>query len=348
MSHQNWLVLYLKIFLTACALTAILIPLVRKLAVLAGAVDKPSAIKIHKKPTPRLGGVAIFLGFLFSQLIFGSLSSAQESVLIGASLALIVGILDDTRSVPAPIKLLTLFIITAFLLWRGVVLTLTPWTPVNFFLTLFWIVGVTSSFNAIDHMDGLAGGLVFFASAAYAYVAFQNEQWGWGALSVALMGSALGFLFFNFPPASIFMGDSGSFFLGYSLAAMGVMGGWSTNPFKAILVPIFILGLPIFDLIYVIARRHGSRVTRSLRQVVTFSGKDHFSHRLIKLGLTNRQAVLFTYAACLALSLGAVAMRYVEKLEAILLCIQYVIVILLVVSLMELVDKRSSKPIKSS
>lgn len=338
---------YLRIFILALVISTVFTPMVRFLAGKAGIMDMPAGNKVHKKPTPRLGGVAIYLGFLLSLMINGTLTERQEGVMIGATFALIVGIWDDAHSVPASMKLAALFLITAFLADRGVMLHLTPWRPVDFFLTLFWIVGVTSAFNAMDHMDGVATGITFFASMAYAYVAIQNFQWGWGAMAFALMGTSLGFLFFNFPPASIFMGDSGSFFLGYCLAAMSVMGVWSTHPLKAVAVPVFILGLPIFDLMYVVARRHHKRVTRGIYQVVTFSGKDHFSHRLLKLGFTQKQSLFFVYAAAFALSLGAVSMRYVRKAEAVLLCVQYVIVILLIVTLMELIDTKSNKPIES-
>lgn len=336
----NFVSFYFHIFGLALLISLVLTPLVRFLAIKAGVMDLPSPIKVHQSPTPRLGGIAIFFGFVLSLLLTESLTAKQEGVIIGASLALVVGIIDDVRSVPATIKLSVLFAITWFLAGRGVILLLVPleWPGsyiVNFILTLFWVVGVTSAFNAMDNMDGLAAGLTCFASAAYAYVAIQNDLWAWGALAVALMGSCLGFLFFNLPPAKIFMGDSGSFFLGYCLAVISVMGQWSSNPMKAILVPVFILGLPIFDLMYVIVRRQRKRITKSLRQIVTFSAKDHFSHRLLDLGMSKRQALLFTYAVALALSMGAVAMRYVHKLEAIMLCIQFVVVAFLIVILME-------------
>lgn len=324
----------------AFLIAAMMTPIIRFLAVKAGVMDMPSTIKVHSKPIPRLGGVAIFFGFLISLLVTESLSLKQEAVVIGASLALIIGILDDTKSVPATVKLVALFFITWFLSQRGVILKLTPFYIVNFTLTLFWVVGVTSAFNAMDNMDGVAAGVTFFASAAYAYVAFQNYQWGWAALAVAMMGSCLGFLVFNFPPASIFMGDSGSFFLGYCLAVMSVIGEWSTNPFKSIAVPVFILGLPIFDLIYVVLKRHRLKITRGLKQIVTFSAKDHFTHRLQKLGLSHRQVTLFTYASALCLSIGAVTMRYVHKVEAMLLCVQYLVIISLITVLMELMDRR--------
>ncbi|MSR77226.1 MAG: undecaprenyl/decaprenyl-phosphate alpha-N-acetylglucosaminyl 1-phosphate transferase [Candidatus Omnitrophica bacterium] len=332
----HWKELYVKIFFIAVVITSVLTPFIRWLAIKAGAVDFPSNIKIHSKPTPRLGGVGIFFGFLFSLILTGSLTHQQKGLILGATCALIVGILDDLRSVPAALKLLVLFSITIFLAHKGVLLNLVPgffW--INFVLTLFWIVGVTSAFNAIDHMDGLATGLTFFASLAYAYVAVQNGQWSWGALSVALMGSCIGFLFYNFPPASIFMGDAGSFFLGYSLAAISVMGAWSTNPFKAIAVPVFILGLPVFDLMYVVVRRKFHKMTKGIRQIVTFSAKDHFSHRLLALGMSQRQALFFTYFVMLALGMGAVAMRYVLKIEAIMLCVQFVTIAFLIVILME-------------
>lgn len=328
---------YLKVFFISFGLVVLTVPLVKWFAHRVGAMDKPSAIKIHQKPMPRLGGIAIFLGFSLSLILTHRFETVQYAILAGAGLALLVGIIDDIFSVPATIKLLVLFAITFYVSSRGVKINVFPelqW--LGFILTLIWVVGVTSAFNAIDHMDGLAGGLTFIASAAYLYVAIQNNQPQWAAMAVALMGASAGFLIFNFPPSSIFMGDAGSFFLGYTLAIMSVMGAWSTNAFKSILVQVLILGLPIFDLIYVVIRRRMKGITKTMKQIVTFSAKDHFSHRLLDLGMSQRKALFFCYAAMIAFALGAISIRYVEKLEAILLVGQFLMVICLMVILMEI------------
>jgi len=341
----NWLLRYLIIFLTAAFITYLVCFPAKFLARRIGIIDQPNTHKIHKNPTPRNGGVALFIGFGLSLVLFnyisgGILSTPIWSVLIGAALTFMVGFLDDLRvnsgGIPTVLKLLTLCVVTLILAYAGIVVSFPFPTWLSIIITLLWLIGVTSAFNAFDNMDGLAGGLALIASLTYLAVAATTGQWLWGTVSAALAGANLGFLRHNFYPASIFMGDGGSFFLGFTLATLGIMGGWSTNPFKAALVPIIILGIPLFDLAYIIIKRQLKGVTKNLKEIIVYCGRDHFSHRLQSLGLSQLQVVLFVYLLVLATSLGAIILRETPRLEAIILLVQFLLIAAVIFIIVEI------------
>lgn len=355
---KQYLITCLLVFLLAGGIAYLATFLVKFVAARLKIVDYPNERKIHTRPTPRLGGVGIYLGFVLSVLLVdsfslggphGSIPPEILGVMAGGLITLLVGTMDDLRSaaggVPSVIKLLVLFIITFILARAGVIVNF-PFFPywLNLVITLGWIVGVTSAFNAIDHMDGLASGLALIAGMTYLAVAIQTGQWQWGILAAALMGANLGFLRYNFHPATIFMGDSGSFFLGFTLAAMGIMGGWSTHPVKASVIPILILSIPLFDLGYLIIKRQSKGVTKTIRDIIVYSGQDHLGHRLANLGLSQRKTVLFIYLISFCISLGAFGIRNTSKLEAIVLLGQVVLIAIIIFILVELKIKRNEVP----
>jgi UDP-GlcNAc:undecaprenyl-phosphate GlcNAc-1-phosphate transferase len=184
------------------------------------------------------------------------------------------------------------------------------------------MVGISSAFNAIDNMDGLAAGVAAIASFFFFIVAYQTNQLVFGGLSLSLAGACLGFLFFNFHPAKIFMGNSGSFFLGYILAALGVMGKWHKNEIIASSIPILILGLPIFDISFTVLWRHFTGVTRSFTDALNHCGTDHTSHRLVTLGIGKRRAVLLLYLVAASFGISATTLREAGPLDALLLLLQ--------------------------
>lgn len=327
---KQYLLTFLYALLLSYAATVLVAMMARKL----GIMDRPGKGKIHKVAVPRLGGLAIFLAFVLGAMWGARGTLPEKGVLLGGGLVFIIGAIDDIRRVPATVKLLSLVAATLILSRYGVLLEVFRNYPLDLILTVIWVVGVTSAFNGLDNMNGLAAGIAFLAAACYFFVGVQTHQYSWSLLSVALMGSTVGFLRHNFKPGRIFMGDSGSFFLGFTLAAMGVMGGWSTNPVKASIIPILVLGVPIFDLSYVVVARRGSNITHGLREMITFCGADHFSHRLVALGLSERKAVLFIYLVAACVGMGAVVMRNARPMDAILLLTQFVMVFLIIIILM--------------
>ena len=234
---------YAFTFLAALAVTFILTPAVKNFAVQIGAVDKPDARKVHHGLVPRLGGLAIYAGFMVSVILTVGFTYEMTGIMIGATCLVFVGIADDIVSLPAKVKLLGQILSAAVLViffdvnidWIDL-----PYVGIIEFplfisipLTIFWIIGFINTVNLIDGLDGLAAGIATIASIAIAFLAFQMGQWISAAAMVAMTGACLGFLQYNFNPAKIFMGDTGSMFLGYVIAAVSVMGSMKTAAYRA-------------------------------------------------------------------------------------------------------------------
>lgn len=346
-----WLLNYAIVILIGAAVAYLFGFIIKVLARKIGAVDTPTEKKIHKNTIPRLGGIAIFCGFAGSLVIIEKIFNCNIAlsiwvVLLGALVTMIIGAADDLTAkrggVSSVLKLIILFGVTYVLSLFGIIVDFPFPYFINLIITLIWLVAVVSAFNAMDNMDGLASGLALIAGLTFLAVAIQTGQWNWGFLAAALVGANLGFLRHNFYPAKIFMGDSGSFFLGFTLGAMGIMGAWSTNPFKASFVPIIILGLPLFDLVYIIIKRYRQGKTKNLKDIIVYSGQDHFSHRIKSLGLTQRSTVGMVWLISLCLSFGAYILRNTKKWEAILLLLQFLLVLAIFIILMELANKKKA------
>ncbi len=311
---RTYLVAGCVAFIIAAAATPLAIFVLRRL----GVMDEVAPNKIHTKPVPRGGGVVIFLAFVVAALLPGYRSHAMNGVMVGAFICLLVGMLDDwVGGIAGFYKLITLFFVTMILWHFGVRINVFKNDALDIGLTVLWIVGVTSAFNGTDNMDGLASGiavivsLMFFVIALQAHIHAQTEtslSW-FGLLAIALVGANLGFLPYNANPAKIFMGDSGSFFLGFTLAALGVMGEWTENRVISCVIPVLILGVPLFDFAYIIIARIVQGETRTLRSIIDHCAPDHLSHRLVWFGFTQRQAVGFIYLIAAALGVSGILLR---------------------------------------
>lgn len=347
---EYWVLRYLVTLVIATLVSYLAGYLVKFLAVKLNIIDLPNAYKIHTRPIPRLGGVAIFLGFISGSLLSYCLereilSQKIWSILLGGTVILLVGVLDDIRvlkgGVPAVGKLLVLFLITLNLAHSGILVNFPFPFEINIVITLIWLVGIISAFNAIDHLDGLASGLSLIAGVSFLVVAIQTGQWVWGNFAAALIGANLGFLRHNFHPASLFMGDGGSFFLGFTLAALGIMGAWSTNLFKASLIPVLILAIPIFDFVWVVYSRQRKGITKTLKEIITYCGQDHLGHRLMKLGFSQTKTVGIIYLIAITTSLGAVILRNTSREAAVLLLIQFILTLGIIFSFIGYLPKVS-------
>jgi UDP-GlcNAc:undecaprenyl-phosphate GlcNAc-1-phosphate transferase len=279
-------------------------PLARRLARRFGFLDQPAARKLQTTPIPLMGGIAIYLGVILSILLLGRHYLPElVSILGGATLLSLLGLWDDRVELPASAKLLGQIVATVGLLLAGVQIQL-GWLPgwANIALSVVWVVGISNAINFLDNMDGLAGGISAVASAYYTVIAAMNGQFLVSALAAAIFGACLGFLIFNSNPASIFMGDSGSLFLGFSLAAVGIKLRFPENVnFVTWMVPVLVMWVPVFDTTLVII----SRARRGVNPFTT-AGKDHTSHRLVKQGLTQREAVFALYLVGCAVGLLAI------------------------------------------
>jgi UDP-GlcNAc:undecaprenyl-phosphate GlcNAc-1-phosphate transferase len=294
----------LLILFSALILAVGVTPLFRGLAFRLGIVAMPAARKIHTRPMPLMGGVAIYLAFIVALFALGDRSYVRQvaGILLGATFCSFLGLWDDQRGLHALVKLAGQLIAAWALIISDVRVQLFASPIINALLTVLWVVGITNALNLLDNMDGLSGGIGATAASFFLLLAVMSGQYLVGALAAALVGACLGFLVYNINPASIFMGDAGSLFLGFTLAAVGIKLRFPANvTFVTWMVPVTVLGLPVFDTTLVVI----SRLRRGLNPL-TAAGKDHVSHRLVKMGLTQREAVLALYLVCGGL--GVIAM----------------------------------------
>jgi UDP-GlcNAc:undecaprenyl-phosphate GlcNAc-1-phosphate transferase len=294
---------YLIVFIGVLILAVAGTPLARKLGLRLDAVDQPDASrKVHSVPTPRLGGVAIFLSTLVAALLLRGVFRELSSIMVGASLVSLLGFWDDRFSLRAGLKLLGQFVAVALLILTDVTIKAFHVPVLDLVATVVWVVGITNAMNLLDNMDGLSAGVAAIASAHFAIMCAFSGQYLVGALSVAVMAACIGFLFYNWNPATIFMGDSGSLFLGFMLASLGIKLRFPQNVvFVTWMVPLLVLGVPIFDTTLVTL----SRLRRGLNPLTT-PGMDHTSHRLTYAGFSRREAVFLLYITAFVLGLLAI------------------------------------------
>lgn len=295
-------------FLLAMLISFVLTPYIKKLAFAIGAIDKPDNRKVHKKIMPRLGGLAIYIGFMVAAVASIELTKEIVGVLIGGTVIVIIGILDDKYSLPAKVKLLGQIFAAAILVLFGIEIEwvnhpLGGYIYTEYFsipLTIFWVISFTNVVNLIDGLDGLAAGVSAIASITVILVAAQMGYFHVAVLTSALAGGIVGFIRYNFNPATIFMGDTGSMFIGYMLAAISVLGAFKTAATISLIVPAIALGLPIMDTSFAILRRYSNG--RPIFQ----PDKGHIHHRLLAMGMNQKQAVLLMYGITALLGIGAV------------------------------------------
>jgi UDP-GlcNAc:undecaprenyl-phosphate GlcNAc-1-phosphate transferase len=339
-----WPRTYIMVGALSFIIAVVLMPIFTTVLRRVGMMDAVAANKIHAAPVPRGGGVVIFIAFAVAVLIPNYRSEGMNGIMVGAFICLCVGALDDyTGGIPGFYKLLTLLGTTLILWYFGVRLNVFQNAPLDIFFTLLWIVGVTSAFNGIDNMDGLASGIavivaaMFFVIALQAYLMLGGEtslSW-FGMLAIGLVGANLGFLVYNFHPAQVFMGDAGSFFLGFTLAALGVMGEWTENRLISCAIPMLILGVPLFDFSYILIARILRGETRTLRAIIDHCAPDHLSHRLLWIGFRQRTAVFFIYLISIALGVSGILLRNSESyLDTELALLQGVAILAIVIVLM--------------
>jgi UDP-GlcNAc:undecaprenyl-phosphate GlcNAc-1-phosphate transferase len=330
--------------LVALLVTNALTPVVRRLARRVGAIDYPGGRRVNTRPTPRLGGLAIYLGFIAAAVIAMVITRPIElvrtasemfiripialrtdrailGIVLGGTFLLAVGVYDDLRGLRPGLKFLAMVAAAAVLIpfglatqfithpLTGKTIPLGPWGAA---LTILWVVAVINVINFVDGLDGLAAGIVAIAGTTLLLTASAKSDPVSVILAAALVGCALGFLRHNFNPARIFMGDSGSMFLGYVLGGLSVMGLYKSYTAISLLVPILALGVPIADTAWAIIRR-----TRSGRPIY-LPDRGHLHHRLLDRGLTQRQTVFLLYLVSALLGLGALALAGVNRSAAII------------------------------
>jgi len=315
---------YILTFLVAMVLAIVFTPAAIKLAPKIGAIDIPKDNRrMHTKAMPRFGGMAIYIGTVVPMLIFLPYSTGLMGVIAGGTLMFFVGIIDDLKGMPAKIKL-GFQILCAVILFEfsvriefisnpfGEGYYFFPWV-VSLLVTVIWIVGITNTINLIDGLDGLAAGVSFIASICIAYAAYIHGRTEISMAMLAIAGGAAGFLPFNFNPAKIFMGDGGSLFLGFMLAGLSVMSPMKSATMVATVVPVLVLGLPIFDTAFAILRRLINR------RPIMEADKGHLHHRIMAAGLGQRRTVLTLYGISGIMGVAAIMMSRDLLIESCLL-----------------------------
>ena len=295
-------------FLLAMFVSFVLTPYIKKLAFKIGAIDKPDSRRVHTRIMPRLGGLAIYIGFVLDTIASLEVTKDIIGILLGGTIIVVVGVLDDKYQLPAKVKLLGQILAACVLVAFGIQIEwvnnpLGGYLYLEYFsipITIFWVVSFTNVVNLIDGLDGLAAGVGAIASLTVGLVAWQFGYYYIAVLAAALCGSIVGFLRYNFNPASIFMGDTGSMFIGYMMAAISVFGAVKTAATVALIVPAIALGLPIMDTAFAIMRRYSNG------RPIFSPDKGHLHHRLLDRGFNQKEAVLLMYGITAALCIGAV------------------------------------------
>ncbi|MGD6831736.1 glycosyltransferase family 4 protein [Sutcliffiella halmapala] len=334
---------YIIVFVVGFLVSLLLTPAVIKLAKKIGVVDKPNARKVHTVSKPRLGGLSIYGGFIFAILystIFVGVTLPM-SIILGATIIVITGFLDDKFELSPIIKLLGQLVAALVVLLNGIqikVITIPfisgdiqiSWI-VAFVVSLVWIIGITNAVNLIDGLDGLASGVSIIAFSAIFTMALIIGNTMVALLALAVMGSTLAFLFFNFHPSKIFMGDTGSLLLGY-LLAVGSLIGLKQVTFVTLIIPIIILGVPITDTLIAIIRR------KLNNQAIMSPDKNHLHHRLLAVGFTHRKAVLFIYGIAIYFAISAISFYKANLLGAAIIFLGLLIVIQLLIEKLSLIN----------
>lgn len=339
---------YFIAFFSALIISFLLTPLARKLALKVGALDIPKDVrKIHSKPMPYFGGIAIYVAIMACMFVYMPHSETNISIMIGATIIAFTGIVDDMYGMPAKIKLIMQIIAAAVAIHGGVKINFitNPLSTTGMSLlrnltipiTLFWIVGITNTINLIDGLDGLASGVASIAATTLLFTA-ALKGYDFIVMQCAIIaGACLGFLPFNFNPAKIFMGDTGSLLLGYMLSVTAILGMVKSVAAVTLVVPIFALGVPIFDTTFAIIRRFLNK------KPIMEADKEHLHHKLMKKGLNQRQTVLVMYFISMMLGLAAVIVSDTDPAIGIMVVGFVVVVVIYLGNKLGLFNKKLEK-----
>lgn len=326
-------------FLISFSATPTVIALAHKIK----AIDIPKdERRVHKKPIPLIGGLAIFYGFVISVLCFAVIDRQVMGILLGSVIIVTVGVIDDMRDLSAKLKLLFQIIAAAIVIYFGVEIEyvanpFAKWFGPQYInlglwsipITMIWIIGVTNAVNLIDGLDGLACGVSTIASVALLSMTLLSQNLNAAIITAALAGAGFGFLPYNFNPAKIFMGDTGSTFLGFVLACISIQGIMKMYALISIAVPVLILGLPIFDTLFAIMRRIAKK------KPIMAPDRGHLHHRLLDMGFSQRQTVTILYTLTSILCLTAVVMSLKDAMRGLILVFAVLLVLLVSLVVME-------------
>ena len=311
-----------------------IIPFIKKVAIHVNAIDIPNERKVHTVPIPRLGGLGIYMGFLLGYILFGNMSIRMNSILIGSFIIIITGIIDDIKPIPAKIKFAFQLLASSVVAIYGEILLkevsafgfIVDFGNFSYVITILFIVGIINCINLIDGLDGLAAGLssIYFITIGIVIIGWTHTFDLDAILTFIMLGATLGFLCHNFNPAKIFMGDSGSMFLGYIIAVIALLG-FKNVTLTTLLAPIALLAIPIMDTAFAILRRIINK------KKIDEPDKEHLHHQLLKLHLSHRNTVLVIYLIDILFATAMILyMLYDRVLGVIIYAILFIIVLIFI------------------
>ena len=324
-----------------------IIPFIKKVAIHVGAMDVPDSRKVHKNPMPRLGGLGIYMGFLLGYIFFGSMSLRMNAILIGSFIIIVTGIVDDIKPIPAKVKFLFQIIAACVVAFYGEIL-LQDLSAFGFYInfgnfsyiiTVIFIVAIINCINLIDGLDGLAAGLssIYFITIGIVAIFWKHSFGLDTVITFIMLGATLGFLCHNFNPAKIFMGDSGSMFLGYMIAVIALLG-FKNVTVTTLLAPIALLAIPIMDTLFAILRRIINK------KPISEPDKQHLHHQLLSFNLSHRNVVLVIYGLdILFASAMLVYMLYDRVVGIVMYAILFIIVLIFVIKSNIIIDHNKKK-----
>jgi UDP-GlcNAc:undecaprenyl-phosphate GlcNAc-1-phosphate transferase len=292
-------------------------PLIRRFALVYNILDLPDHRKPHQQAVPLLGGIAVYFGVVSGLFFNPSLFHLFSGVLMGGSLILIAGVIDDMKGLSSRIRLAVQLIAASIVITSGYRIDFLPNTLLGSVgevaLTLIWIIGITNAVNYLDGLDGLAAGIAAISAHCFGIIAALSGQYHLCVFSHVLSAVCLAFIPFNLKNNKIFLGDAGSTFIGFTLASVALIGHWASDNVLKLSVPILILGVPIFDMVFTTIMRIKERKIHTIIEWLDYAGKDHFHHRLIDIGLRARSSVLFIYFIAIVLGISAIIVSQADE-----------------------------------
>lgn len=340
-----------KIFL-ALAISALIsyliTPFIIELANRIGAIDVPKdERRVHSKPIPRLGGLGIFIGFLIPSILLLEPNTKILATLLASGIIVCMGIIDDISPIKARSKLAVQIFCAIIIVWAGIRIDfftnpfeddiLIVLNLLSIPVTIFWIVGITNTVNLIDGLDGLAAGISTIAALIMSIVAFTSGQYKTAILLVSVVGGAIGFLPHNFNPAKIFMGDTGSLFLGFILSVTSILGTIKGATFLAVVIPIFALAIPILDTTFAIIRRYLAG------KPIMEADKGHLHHRILSKGVSQKKTVLYLYSIAAILGFSSLYLQKSNFITGVFVIICDIIIIIFGVKKLKILEEVKSE-----
>ncbi|MDD5078734.1 MAG: MraY family glycosyltransferase [Candidatus Omnitrophica bacterium] len=334
------------VFAVSLLVTYFAIPLLRKLALRFEIVDYPGGRKVHKQVTPLLGGVGVFLGLIIGLIFYSSDLRSFLIILIGASMIFLIGLVEDIRGLKAQTRFILQLIAAVIVISNGIRVSFMPETILGdiaeILITCIWIIGVTNAYNYLDGLDGLAAGSAVINLFFFGVILYNTGQFPTGLLAVALIGACLGFLPYNFRKEKIFLGEAGSTLLGFTLACLSIEGHWAQDNLVKLFIPVLVLGVPIFDMIFTTIMRIRDGKVKTILQWLQYGGRDHFHHYLVDIGLSPFWAVVFIYFITASLGIAGFMVSNDSVLEGLLSLSQAAIIFGVIATIIVVGKRRRS------